>query len=342
MSPGDGIADSTTAPPQGSLPGLVLVTGASGFIGKHLCKRLAHTGTPIDVLVRSRAANCGVTPRRTIVHDLGSGPIIDSFKGVDTVFHTAGYAHALDDPGLDVTPYKRANEDGTAEVVQAAVAGGVRRIVMLSSIKAMGEGGHQCIDETFECKPTTVYGQSKFMAEQRLVSGCAGTSTHFVILRLSLVHGPQQPGNLARMFEAVQAGRFPPIGARHNRRSMVHVADVVEAAIAVVLAPNCEDGTYIVAGPVAYSTAQLHDAMRAALGMAPVPWRIPGAALVPLALVGDVLGRIARRRMPFDSSVLERLTGSAWYSAQRLSDDCGWFPRRDVTDTLAALATQAR
>lgn len=314
----------------------VLVTGASGFIGRALCTYLAAAGSPPWALLRRPADGPW---SRVLQHELGEGPLpAGALDGARTVFHLAGRAHALDDALQADAPYQRVNVEGTRQLARAALAAGVRRIVFVSSVKAMGEGGATVADERSPALPVSAYGRSKLAAEQALFEACAGSDTEVVVLRPPLVHGPGQRGNLTRMFEAVARGRFPPLTLGAGRRSMVHVDDVVDAALAVAVTPACAGRVYLLSGPRDVSSSELHDLMLQALGRRPPRLRLPVAALWPLAWLGDGLGRLLGRRMPLDSALLQRLTGAARYSAARLAADTGFLARRDVSVTLAALA----
>ncbi len=314
----------------------VAVTGARGFIGNVLCAALAARG--VSILALLREAQDGPWDE-ALLHKLGSGPIHHDFSGIDVVYHLAGYAHATDDSGGEESAYERTNVRGTQEVMQAAIAGGVRRVIVFSSVKAMGEGAPVCLDECAPCRPVTAYGRSKRAAELAALEMAAGTVTDVVVLRLPLVHGTGQKGNLTRMFKALAARRLPPLAAAGNRRSMVHVDDVTDAALRVGGCACAGGEIYIVAPSQAYSTAEIDAIMRDALGRARARWRLPVAWLKPAALIGDVIGRLWGRS-PFDSQALARLTESAWYSGAKLAEHTGWQARRSLRDTFTDIVRQ--
>jgi nucleoside-diphosphate-sugar epimerase len=119
-----------------------------------------------------------------------------------------------------------------------------------------------------------------------------------------------------------------------NHRSLVHVDDVVAAMRLVAGDERAAGRTYIVAAPEAPSGRELYDALRKALGMSPCAWEVPASVLRMGAWLGDGLEALARRRMPLDSEVLERLLGSAWYSPARIERELGWRARVSLAEGL--------
>jgi len=215
------------------------------------------------------------------------------------------------------------------EVAQEA---GVRRFVCFSSVKAMNEGGPDCLDEATACHPETPYGKSKLAAERLVMAGDYVPEP--VVLRLSMVYGPAMKGNLPRMVEAVDKGRFPPIPEFGNRRSMVHVEDVVQAALLAAERPEAVGQIYIVTDGQPYPTRQLYEWICEALGK-PVPaWQISKIILKVLARVGDLIGNVGGRRFLFDSDALEKLAGSAWYSSKKIEQELGFQAKHHLRESL--------
>src|SRR2546426_7006349 len=157
--------------------------------------------------------------------------------GCDIVYTLAGKAHALKEVRGDEDVYRAINTEGTRHVLEGAVAIGARAFVLFSSVKAMGEGGSRCLDESFDGQPETPYGRSKLEAERAVLEIGRRTGIHVTCLRFPLVYGPGDKGNLFRMIAAIDRGVFPPLPELGNRRSMVHVVDAVRAAVLAAGAP---------------------------------------------------------------------------------------------------------
>jgi nucleoside-diphosphate-sugar epimerase len=302
-----------------------IVTGASGFIGRRLCAALRGRGRVVALLRDARAPGPWDD---VVVADLARDDVpVRPFEGAEVVFHFAGRAHALAERTADVAAYARVNVVGTRRVAQAARAAGVRRFVLASSVKAMGEGDGGLA-------PLSPYGASKRDAERVVLDrGFAEP----VVLRLSLVYGAGVRGNLDAMLRAVMQGRFPPPPCRTNRRAMVHVDDVVRTAVAAGEHARARGMTFVVGDGVPYSTRAIYDAMRRALRMSPRAWSLPDACWRAMAVAGDAWGAVSRRRAPFDSDAYVKLFSSAWYDPDDVPGVLGVPRFLTLDDALAQM-----
>jgi len=278
-----------------------LVTGATSFIGQRLLRSndraLARDATAIAGAVRGDL--------------LDPASLASACAGIETVFHCAGYAHAFS--SSDPNAHWRINFEGTRNLVNAAGEAGVRRFVFLSSVKAMAEPGDECVDEDWPSAPNTPYGKAKRAAENAVLEAGAKYGMHVVNLRLAIVYGRGGRGNMERMAKAVRAGWFPPLPETGNRRSLVHVNDVVEVVRCVAERPEANGRTYIVADPRAYSGREIYDAIRAVLRKPTLHWSVPAGAL---RAAGRLNGRL--------EEIVDRLIGSACYSPARIERELGW------------------
>ncbi|NTV72020.1 MAG: NAD-dependent epimerase/dehydratase family protein [Azonexaceae bacterium] len=308
-----------------------LVTGSGGFVGSRVAQHLSAEGRNVRRLVR-----CVTGAGNEIVGDLVDPDALRlACEGVNAVFHCAGYAHAFSALGEDESRrHWQINFEGTRNLLEAAVGAGVRRFVFLSSVKAMAEPGESSADEDLAGEPPTAYGQSKLAAEQAVIDVGLRYGMHVVNLRLAMVYGSGGRGNLERMGRLVRKGLFPPLPETGNRRSLVHVNDVVSVMCRVAEDDRANGRTYIVASPEAPSGRQLFDALRAAQGMPPCGWAIPEGFLRLAGRLGDVVERMARRRVPLDSEVVSRLLDSACYSPARIERDLGLRAQVPLTEGL--------
>ena len=311
-----------------------LVSGATGFIGRRLIEALREDGLPCRGLSRTPASDAS-----SLAADLGNKPALtEACAGVTSVFHCAGHAHAFGSlTADDAAVHWQVNFEGTRNLVEAAGIAGVRRFVFLSSVKAMAEPGESCADEDFPGLPETAYGQAKRAAEAAVLDAGQRHGMHVVNLRLAMVYGAGGRGNLERMGRLVRRGLFPPLPETGNHRSLVHVDDIV-AALRLVAGDHRANGrTYIVASPEAPSGRALFDALRSALGMPRCTWSVPASMLRVAARCADGVEKLSKRRMPFDSEVLDRLLGSAWYSPARIEFELGWRARISLAGGLAEM-----
>jgi UDP-glucose 4-epimerase len=290
----------------------VLITGASGFIGTRLVQ-------PGDrVLARGGSSMAGAV----------GGDLLDALSlakacaDIDTIFHCAGYAHAF--ASSDSERHWRVNFEGTRDLVNAAGAAGVKRFVFLSSVKAMAEPGDECVDEDWPGEPDSPYGCAKRSAEDAVLAAGVRYGMHVVNLRLAMVYGRGGRGNLERMVRGIRAGWFPPLPETGNKRSLVHVDDVVAAMRLVADAPAANGRTYIVADARAYSGRELYDALRGVPPRLTFNWSVPAPLLRAGGWLGDVVGGLLNRPLPVSSEVIDRLLGSACYSPARIERELGW------------------
>jgi UDP-glucose 4-epimerase len=289
-----------------------LVVGATGFIGRRLI-------TPADIAFVRKPSGY----HNEIIGDLLAADTLKrACQSVDTVFHCAGYAHAF--TSSDPDTHWRINYEGTRNLIQAAGDAGVRRFIFLSSVKAMGEPGDVCANEEWPVPPDTPYGKAKRAAENAVLEMGGKFGMHVVNLRLTMVYGYGGRGNLERMARGILAGWFPPLPETGNKRSIVHVDDVIAAIRLVAERREALGQTYILASAEAWSGAQIYDMLREAQSMPSIAWRVPPQALKMAGAFGDICGATLGRSMPVNSEIVDRLLGSACYTPQKIETELGW------------------
>jgi nucleoside-diphosphate-sugar epimerase len=313
------------------------VTGASGFIGTALCRRLQTLGRVRALLRRPDAGPWD----ESVVADLAADELPrDALAGADVVFHLAGKAHAAGAEASDDSDHRALTVEGTRRLLEACRRAGVARLVFVSSVKAMGEGGDAPLDEASEPAPRSEYGKSRLDAEELVLRG--GYVAHTVVLRLPPVYGPGHKGNLARMIDAVDRGRFPPLPRVRNRRSMIHVDDVVSAALLAIERPAAAGRAFIISDGREYSTREIYEWICASLGVEVPRWTVSRSFLRALARAGDALGRVRGRPSPFDSDAYEKLLGSAVYDTSAAREALGFVPHWDLPSALPAMVDAFR
>ncbi|MEY4645000.1 MAG: hypothetical protein RLZZ596_1831 [Pseudomonadota bacterium] len=297
-----------------------LVTGASGFIGQRLLR-------PYDrALVRSASG----LPNAVVGDLLNPGSLAAACQGVDTVFHCAGYAHAFASTNSDT--HWRIGFEGTRNLLMAAGEAGVRRFVFLSSVKAMAEPGSSCVDEDWPGESNSSYGKAKRAAEVTVLDAGERYGMHVVNLRLAMVYGRGGQGNLERMARGIAAGWFPSLPETGNRRSLIHVDDVVEVTRLVAAQPAAKGRTYIIAGARAYSGREIYDTIRKVLGKPPARYYVPEWFLRSCGRAGDIMGLLPGHPFPLNSEIVDKLLCSACYLPDRISQELGWSAKTALTD----------
>jgi UDP-glucose 4-epimerase len=305
----------------------VLITGASGFIGRALTRALADAGYTVRAAARDLAAvPTGASIEPVTLPDLSQPvdwrPLI---AGVDAVVHLAGIAHVSQE--IPDEAYDRTNRVATKELALAcSLAPNIRRLVFLSSIRAQtGPAADHTLTETDTPQPTDAYGRSKLAAEAFV----RGYGTPFTILRPVVVYGAEARANMAQLIR-IASLPFPlPFGAFGNRRSLLSLDNMISAIRFVLETPSTAGETYIVSDPSALSLAQMIATIRRAKG------RSPALVPVPPALLGAALRAIGK------GDIWERI-GAALVADSAKLRAAGWQPPTDTSQGLAELITPLR
>jgi UDP-glucose 4-epimerase len=258
-------------------------------------------------------------------------------QGCDVVVHLAGKAHAVDEgPGTD-SEYEAINIQGTKNFLEGAASGGIRRFIFASSVKVFGETTDGCVDESQAPAPQSAYAKSKWGAEQ-LVRDYAGRyGFSGVSLRLPMVYGPTEKGNLFRMIAAIDRGRFPPLPRLAAVRSMLHVKNFTQAVLRLLETEKPLKDCYIVTDAKPYNVTAIYKLLCAGLGK-PVPrFRVPLGLLKVGAGIGDVIQLATGRPFSFTATTLSKLIEPAWYSSQALVRDLAYQPALSFEDAVPEL-----
>jgi nucleoside-diphosphate-sugar epimerase len=304
---------------------VVLVTGASGFIGKRLVVSLAQEGWQVRAAARDPENVPDASGiERVAMPDLARPADWSALlEGASHVVHLAGIAHA---PGtLPDALYSRVNAESAGELADQA-RGKVERLVFVSSVRAQaGLTADHVITEADAPAPTEVYGRSKLEAE-RLV---AASGVPFVVLRPAVLYGPGVKGNIASLATLAKTAMPLPFGGLDNRRSLLALDNFTSAVSLVLGAKQADSETYLVADAEPISVAEIVTAMREGLGRAPHLLRVPQGA------VKRILKTVGRE------AEWERLSGSFVISPAKLMG-IGWRPVIATREGIIAMMRAER
>jgi len=348
---------------------VVLVTGASGFVGSALCSQLAAAG----YAVRGVRRNIGRDAPPPDIVDPVSWIIIpnigpdtqwdEALRGVASVVHLAASVHMMQDVTANpLAEFRRVNTLGTETLARAAARAGVKRFVFLSSIKVNGEetspphpsplmeplttrlgrqqtaaksldiprGERECFSETDPPSPQDPYAASKWEAEQALHRIAAETGMEVVVLRCPLVYGPGVKGNFLRLMQAVDRGIPLPLALAANHRSLIYLGNLISVIITCLERREAAGKTYLVSDGEDVSTAQLILQMAQALGRPARLWPCP---LGLIKFAGRVTGK---------SDEVARLLGSLCIDSSKIRRELGWAPSHTLAQGLAETAAWYR
>ncbi|CAK0754716.1 Nucleoside-diphosphate-sugar epimerase [Gammaproteobacteria bacterium] len=296
---------------------LVLLTGAYGFVGTNLSAHLARVGYELWAINRKGTpvrSGYGTYTRQFDWEEFDSIPLDE----VDAVIHLAGKAHDTHNTS-DARSYFDINVGLTKRVVdRMAAAKGKegRKLIFFSSVKAVADHVEGVLTEDAVPNPRTPYGQSKLEAE-RYIQGRLNGSVESYVLRPTMIHGPNNKGNLNLLYVMVRRG-FPwPLGSFDNRRSFTTMGNLV-SVIDRLLAGGVTPGTYQIADDEALSTNEVIEMMAESLGRQAHIWRIPPGLMQGIARIGDML------YLPLNSKRFEKLTESYVVSNKRIKHALGW------------------
>ena len=311
----------------------ILVTGAGGFVGDALCRRLAAAGYGVVGQFRNPPPETAwmetrITGDLTGISDFG--PLVE---GMDVVIHLAARVHMMRDTTADPeAAFLQANADVTRRLAQVAAEKGVDRFVFLSSVKVNGEATPAApFTETDPPAPEDAYGRSKLAAENALAEISAKTQLPVTTLRIPLVYGPGVRANFASLIGLCDSQLPVPLtGITANRRSLLFLGNLTQAIECVVAAGEIPSGTFLLSDRDDLSTADLVRHLRRCLNRSVCGIPVPGQAIAALAAM-------AGKRAAAD-----RLCGSLQVDPSLFCETFDWTPPFSAAQGFAATVARHR
>lgn len=306
----------------------VLVTGATGAVGRAVTTALADAGADVHVLVRRHTAVPGAST--THIGDITApSTVVPALAGCDAVVHLAALLHVVSPTAAIEDDARRVNAEATAALVDASLAAGVSRLVYASTITVYGpQAPGTLLDEQAPCRPDTAYGQTKLAGERHVLAARRSDGQSLgVVLRLAAVYGVGVKGNYRRLLDALARGRYVQIGQGRNRRVLVHEDDVARAVLLALTHPDAAGQTFNVTDGQVHEVREIVAAMCDALGR-PVPRvRLPVALVRVGAGVLELLWRPTGRTPPVTRTALAKLIEDVAIDGRLLQQRLGFTPR---------------
>ena len=302
------------------IPAKILLTGASGFLGRILSKQLVTNGSKVIGQGRKQ---------QDITVDISKPFSFDMGTRFDVIIHAAGKAHMVPRTPEEVRAFYEVNFEGTKNLCAAIdkLPTKPKAIIFISTVAVYGKDSGELIHEDTPLNGTTPYAKSKILAEEWLTGWAMKNNVTLCILRLPLVAGPHPPGNLGAMIKGINTGRYLSIGTASARKSMVWAADIAHIVPRLIEV----GGTYNLTDGYHPSFGELEKAIAGRLGKK-APLKVPMAVARGLGLVGDILGK----RAPVNSDKIQKITSTLTFNDSRAREILGWKPTK-VLDNVGKM-----
>lgn len=295
----------------------ILVTGANGFVGRAVVEEGARRGLEMTAVTRCPVDWPDGVTGAALPGGLEQADWSAALAGTNAVVHCAARVHVMRETSADpLEEFRRINVAGTVRLAEQAAVAGVRRFVLISTVKVNGESTMPGRPFTAEDPPRPIdpYGISKWEAEQALHRVGARTGMEIVVIRPALVYGPGVKANFAALLRWVYRGRPLPLGAVHNRRSLVALGNLANLIHLAVFHPAARGETFLAADGEDVSTAELCRRIGAVAGR-------PARLLpVPVFLLKAGAALVGQRE------VAQRLFGSLQVDTEKARTCLGWRP----------------
>ena len=302
----------------------IFLTGATGFVGAAVLTELLRSKeNDVSCLVRTMPPADKIAGWKPVVGDLTD---ISSFQtglsGNDVIIHCAGRAHILKDPSKEpLREFRKINSDSTLRLAEAGVSAGVKRFIFLSSIKVNGEetvSGHP-FDHTSAPSPVDPYSVSKYEAEERLRALSTYSGLQVCIIRPTLVYGFGVKGNVHRLIQLIYKRLpIPCASLKFNKRSMVHIDNLVSLIITCIHHRNAGGETFLVSDDQDMSTSEFIYTLGKLYA---VPVRQVYFPLWIMFYLARAFGYGAE---------IKRLTGDLQVNIDHTKNSLNWIPPRDL------------
>lgn len=302
----------------------ILVTGASGFVGRYLINHLSKTDEVI-ACVRKKSSLLPSSVQQIVDNNFFDIAIP---KDTDVIVHLAGIAHNKNN---SVDEFKKINVDGTLELARKALQTNVKRFIFISSIGVNGNSTYgKAFTEQDTPNPTNDYTKSKYEAEKALAKLFENTHIDLVIIRPPLIYAHDAPGNFSKLLMLIKLGQFLPFGCTHNQRSFIAIENLVSFITACIYHDTKINETFLIADDEVISTKQLIQCVSSGMGKFMILLPVPTKLLNTLA---DVTGKVG---------IFEQLYGNLQIDNRKAKKFFNWHPPKHSLNALSEVGNLYR
>jgi len=315
------------------MAGIILVTGAQGFVGQPLSFALTKQGYQVRAALRGNFQTNDGQQTISVGEINGDTHWAEALVDVAVVIHLAARVHVMNETAADaLSAYRKVNVEGTLNLARQAVQAGVKRFIFISSIKVNGEStvlGHPFREEQTPA-PLDAYGISKYEAELALQQLAKETGLELVIIRPVLIYGPGVKANFKAMMRCLDIGLVLPLGSIQNQRSLLALDNLINLIQLCITHPAAANQIFLASDGVDMSTPELLIAMGSALGKPARLFKLPEPLIMIAAKLLD------------KHAMAERLCGSLQVDSSKARELLGWQPPLSVREALDKVAIAYR
>jgi nucleoside-diphosphate-sugar epimerase len=313
-----------------------LITGATGFIGPHLIKRLVSAGHHCRCLVRNssdlRVLNeLGV---ELVEGDITRAETLKSIaEGMDRLIHLATLGH-MSNFSVTESMFEAINVQGALNIMNEAMRAQVARVIHCSTVAAMGICAEVPATEQSTCNPHHPYGRSKLKAENKILALAANKGLPVAIVRFSMVYGPGDPRDILKLTRMAKKGLFPKIGNRPKLTPLIHVDDAVRGLL--LASEKSKIGQiYLLTNDESLPFDDIRKILQHALGIRRLPIYVPERVALGMASIIEkiypLIGKIPLvSRKNIESTLADRV-----FSIDKAKEELGFEPEVDPMEGLS-------
>lgn len=305
-----------------------LITGATGFVGPHLIKKLIADGHTCKCLVRKGSENkIPEIDGMTIIFGDITKPetLVGIADDTDCLLHLATLGH-MSNFTVTESMFHEINVQGTLNIMHEALRAGVKRIVHCSSVAAMGICDEIPSTEKTKCNPHHPYGRSKLQAETEVLKMVKENNLPAAIIRFSMVYGPGDTRDILKLTRMAKKGIFPKVGNRPKLTPLIHVQDAIEGLLLA-----CEKGTpgeiYLITNKNSEPFDKIREVIQEALGLKQRALYVPEWAALTLAMLIEKAFSLIGKSPPVSRKNIESTLADRVFSVEKAIQELGFDPK---------------
>lgn len=312
-----------------------LITGATGFVGPHLIKRLIADGHSCKCLVRkgSEKKIAKIEGMEILFGDITKPEtLVGIAENTDCLLHLATLGHMSNFTVTEAMFYE-INVQGTINIMHEALRAGVNRIVHCSTVAAMGICDEIPSTEKTKCNPHHPYGRSKLQAETEVLKMVKENNLPAAIIRFSMVYGPGDTRDILKLIRMAKKGLFPKVGTRPKLTPMIHVLDAIGGLLLA-----CEKGLpgeiYLITNRDSEPFDTIREIIQDALGLKKRAIFVPEWAALTMALLIEKSFSLIGKSPPVSRKNIESTLADRVFSIEKAQKELGFTPKIDPAQGL--------